>query len=832
MQQVKRLINNFVPENYQLSLKLDRLERAFSGEVRISGELPANQKSLSLHAKGLSISETTVNQVNCSYALGDHDELRIDLPDDLPKKLTIQIQYSGQITDAMHGLYPCYYELAGVKQEILATQFESHHAREVFPCIDEPEAKATFDLTLDTEPSVTVLSNMPIKGQQSIDNRLSTSFQQTPRMSTYLLAFVVGDLQKSSQKTARGVGVNVYATKVHSAESLEFALNHAVKTIEFFEEYFDVPYPLPKSDQVALPDFSSGAMENWGLITYRETALLADPKQTPLSAKRYIATVISHELSHMWFGNLVTMKWWNNLWLNESFATLMEYIAVDAIQPTWKAWLEFASNESVLALRRDASDGVQPVQVEVSHPDEISTIFDGAIVYAKGARLMRMLQEYIGEQAFKNGLTSYFHEFAYENTSAEDLWRHLSKASQKDISNLMNSWISTNGYPVVTVDENQISQTQFFIGPHQPSDRIWPIPLESSALNFPELLSEKTLDAKLPIGERLNIKDSAHFITNYDEVHLTKLLENLPSVDELGRMQLLNEQTLLVRGDLAPSVRLIELLKAYQSEASNFVWDMMGLAFSELKKFVEDDELAEAKLKLFAYNLAKPQFDRLGWENVPNEVDSDTELRSTILGMMIYSEDEAILEKVDSLFALGLDEIDPEIRPLIIGSAVKRTPDLNLIKTIFKNYTEATSVHLKDDICAGLTNAKNQDHIDYLLSQLTDKQAVRAQDIYRWFAYLIRSRYAKRQTWRWMVENWSWIEENFDGDKGYDYFPRYAVAGISDRQSFSDYQKFFGPLKSNPSLKRAIEVGETEIIARLDLLDRDGEAVRAALYEL
>src|SRR5690606_28324955 len=255
-----------------------------------------------------------------------------------------------------------------------------------------------------------------------------------------LLAWVTGEMQYKTAQTNSGVEVNIWATPAQRPEALSFALEHSVKSIEFFDAYFGIPYPLAKCDQVALPDFSSGAMENWGLVTYRETALLADPATTTVASKHYIATVISHELSHQWFGNLVTMKWWNNLWLNESFATLMEYIAVDAIHPEWNVWLDFSSNESIMALRRDAIDGVQAVQVDVDHPDEISSLFDGAIVYDKGARVMRMLQEYIGHDAFRAGLASYFEEFAYSNTEADDLWRHLSEASGQNIAHLMNSW--------------------------------------------------------------------------------------------------------------------------------------------------------------------------------------------------------------------------------------------------------------------------------------------------------------------------------------------------------------------------------------------------------
>ncbi|MFZ2544592.1 MAG: M1 family metallopeptidase, partial [Candidatus Saccharimonadales bacterium] len=415
MTSVSRLTNFYQPEHYELLLTLNEAEHTFEGTVIISGKKISDNESIKLHTKDLTITATSIDESPATYTTSDHDELIIEADDILSGEHTVTVSFNGAITDQMHGLYPCYFELDGVKKELFATQFESHHAREVFPCIDEPSAKATFALQLTTSNNQTVLSNMPIGSQVTNEEHLTTKFETTPRMSTYLLAFVVGDLQKKSAKTKSGVEVNIWSTPAQPFTSLDFALDIAVRAIEFYDDYFDTPYPLPKSDHVALPDFSSGAMENWGLITYRETTLLAEKSTTSIASRHYIATVISHELAHMWFGNLVTMEWWNDLWLNESFATLMEYLAVDALHPEWNIWLDFVTNESVVALRRDSIDGVQSVQVEVNHPDEISTLFDGAIVYAKGARLLRMIQQYIGDEAFRTGLKRYFSDFAYKN---------------------------------------------------------------------------------------------------------------------------------------------------------------------------------------------------------------------------------------------------------------------------------------------------------------------------------------------------------------------------------------------------------------------------------
>ncbi|MBF1023963.1 MAG: aminopeptidase, partial [Candidatus Nanogingivalaceae bacterium] len=439
MKTVPRLLDTFIPHHYALTLDLTRAEeKSFSGTVIISGE--STGESISLHSKELTIHSALIDDQPAEFSHGEFDELRLSRPELSSGQHTVRVEFSGAITDAMHGLYPCYFTHDGVKKQLLATQFESHHAREVFPCVDEPAAKATYDVTLVTAPELTVLGNMPVTESSERDGALTTAFATTPRMSSYLLAFVVGELHKKTARTKSGVEVNIWATPAQSEDTLDFALDIATGSIDFYDEYFGVPYPLPKSDHVALPDFSSGAMENWGLITYRESCLLADPKLTQESSKRFIATVIAHELSHQWFGNLVTMQWWNDLWLNESFANMMEYAAVDALHPEWRMWEDFATSEVTAALRRDSLDGVQPVQADVNHPDEISTLFDPAIVYAKGGRLLVMVRRLIGEEAFRAGLKAYFEKFAYQNTVGNDLWQELETASGQPIIDLMNTW--------------------------------------------------------------------------------------------------------------------------------------------------------------------------------------------------------------------------------------------------------------------------------------------------------------------------------------------------------------------------------------------------------
>ncbi len=841
MQTVIQLISQFVPENYKLSLKLNRIGRTFDGTVVIKGNSVTDAGTITLHSKGLNIESVTVDDKNAEFSFADNDALIITQSDINTGEHTISIKFNGKITDAMHGLYPCYFEHAGVKKELLATQFESHHAREVFPCVDEPAAKATFDVTLTTESDIIVLGNMPVKSQTNEGSQLITTFETTPIMSSYLLAWVVGELHKKTAKTKNGIEVNVWATPAQSSDSLDFALDIATRSIDFYEEYFDTPYPLPKSDQVALPDFESGAMENWGLVTYREAALLADPKTISISSKHYIATVIAHELSHQWFGNLVTMKWWNDLWLNESFASLVEYIAVDALEPSWNAWEDFASFESMAALRRDSVAGVQSVQTDVNHPDEIGTLFDGAIVYAKGARLLQMLQHYIGEDAFRSGLTEYFKTYAYKNTEANDLWNSLSNASGKDIASFMNRWISQPGYPVLHVSRqnNQIllSQERLTNDRSVVSDSLWPIPLYSNDSDLPDLFDTKSIQIDSLNSDilRFNVNNYAHFITHYSNELLQQIITEVAAgkISTIDRLQILNEHVLLANAGIISSAELISLIAAYKDETTEAVWNIISMAIGEIKKFVETDKAAEEKLHQLAGSLSLAQYERLGWTMKPGESESDSKLRSTIIGLALYSENnDAINQAIEIYNSTDLNNLDPELRGQIIAVAVRQIKDRDIVSPLIETLKTTDSPEIEHDICAGVTATKDENIVTRLLNNLKDSSIIRHQDTFRWMIYLVRNKYGRTLTWQWIRDNWDWIKSTFGGDKSYSDYPRYTATALSTNAQLDEYREFFMPLHGDPSLTRTIDMGINEITNRVNIIERDGEAVRAALLNL
>ena len=622
---VARFIESFIPENYNLFLDINRSEKTFTGNVAITGEAIDNH--ISLHQKDLTINSVLLDNESLNFQMDDANEaFHIELPE--TGVLTIFIEFSGRITDNMTGIYPSYYTYNGEKKEIISTQFESHFAREAFPCVDEPEAKATFDLSLkfDAEEGDTALSNMPEINSHLREETGVWTFETTPRMSTYLLAFGFGALHGKTAKTKNGTEVGVFATVAQAENSVDFALDIAVRVIEFYEDYFQVKYPIPLSYHLALPDFSAGAMENWGLVTYREVYLLVDENSSAAS-RQQVALVVAHELAHQWFGNLVTMKWWDDLWLNESFANMMEYVSVNAIEPSWNIFEDFQTTGVPNALQRDATDGVQSVHMEVNHPDEINTLFDSAIVYAKGSRLMHMLRRWLGDEAFAKGLKAYFEKHQYNNTVGRDLWNALSEASGKDVSSFMDTWLEQPGYPVVSaevVDDTLIlSQKQFFIGEHEDKGRLWEIPLNTNWNGLPDTLSEERIEipnySQLATENngvlRLNTANTAHYITDYQGQLLDNILEDFANLDTVSKLQILQERRLLAESGRISYASLVGLLDLVEKEESFLISQAKSQILAGLKRFIDEDTEAEVHYKALVRRQFQNDFERLGFDD-------------------------------------------------------------------------------------------------------------------------------------------------------------------------------------------------------------------------
>ncbi len=823
---VSRLFDQFHPSHYQLSIHPDKQKLTFTGTVTIQGrKIGRPSQRIVLHQKELKVTKATitktdkkgsrevvVDRINAHKAF---DEVRLHTTELLyPGDYTVTLSFSGKITKLMNGLYPCYFEQDGKQQTLLATQFESHHAREVFPCIDEPEAKATFDLTITALKDDVVLSNTPIRSQETDKKYTTTTFETTPIMSTYLLAFIIGDLTYKEGKTKEGVTVRTYATPEHTPHT-SFALEVAIKCLDFYNDYFGIDYPLEKCDLIALPDFASGAMENWGCITFREQTMLVDPKNTSLPTKQYVAMVVAHELAHQWFGNLVTMKWWTDLWLNEGFASWIEYLAIDHLYPEWDMWTQFISDEQQIALKLDSLNNTHPIEVPVNHPDEIRTIFD-TISYNKGASVIHMLHEYLGPKAFRNGLRYYLEAHQYSNTVTTDLWDALEEASEKPVKKFMHAWTSQPGFPLLraTVTDSQISveQERYYANPSERKDKkaTWPIPLRAPGKIDNQVLSTK--DKKWPGHHdtthfKFNSGQSAFYRTVYNATHLQHLGEGIRQgrFAPLDRLGILTDTIEAAKSGYSDTADALVLLSNYRNEDNAAVWDVLSGAIASIRAVMDDEELRE-DMKPYVRNLVQKQLDRLGWKTKPNESHFDSLLRPTVLGMASISDDEAVVKEALRRFQAMKkpEDIEPDLRSVVYHAAVRHGDEKTFDK-LLRMHNETTLSEERNTIAAALTNFKQPALVKKSLA-LIMTDTVRLQDVAYWLSYSFMNRYAKHETWKWMQKHWKWLSDNLGTDMSFHRFPMFAARSFSDEAFITEYKAFFEPLLS-VGLERAYKQG-------------------------
>lgn len=835
---VRRLFDQFQPSNYALSLALDDTEMLFAGTVVVTGKKTGRpSERLTFHQKGLKVTkativkhdkkgdtEITVSRINNQDS---YDEVRLHTEESLHQgDYTVTLEFNGSITRQMNGIYPCFFTQEGTEKHLIATQFESHHAREAFPCIDEPEAKATFELTLVTNEnnSKTVLANTPVTKQTTAEGLVTTTFEPSPRMSTYLLAFAYGDLDYLEAKTAAGTTVRTYATPDNIAYT-QFALDVAVKCLDFYNDYFDIAYPLAKCDFIALPDFASGAMENWGCITFREQALLVDPKNTSLPMKQYVANVVAHELTHQWFGNLVTMKWWNDLWLNESFASWMSYLAVDAQFPEWEVWTQFIGDEQAPAFKLDALEHTHPISVDINHPDEIRTIFD-AISYEKGASVLNMLKNYLGDEDFRDGLRIYLKRHAYGNTVSTDLWAAWEEASGKPVGEFMTAWTTKAGYPVVEADtvNKTLKQERFYLNPDATKvPDVWPIPLlsnqsvgietlESEQASFTEATSDNFM---------LNPSRAAFFRTTYDSKHLGQLADGVRTgkLTELARLGLLADAFDTAKAGYSSTVDALRLLDAYKDEDSQVVWEVIAGNLGSLRMVMNNDELRES-MKPFIRDLVAKQLNRLGWDEKQSDSHFDRLLRPTILSLAAAADEPTVTKEALGRFATMTkpEDVAPDIRGVVYGTAARLGGQAEFDK-LWRMHCESNNSEERVTLSAALTSFENEDQIRQALEKITTKD-VRLQDSMYWVAYSFMNRFARISTWQWLKDNWEWLRENLGEDLAFYRMPTYAARVQSDASFLKEYETFFNQHMS-PAFERPIKQGIETIQWQSAWKDRD-----------
>ena len=784
---MERFFDYFTPNHYDLDLKINAEKTKINGEAVILGE--AKAETIKLHAVRMDIKSVHID--GAKFESFKHADNTLAISDIALGNHEIKIKFVSKIESDMEGAYLSTYEYNGETEKIVATQFESHYARECFPCIDEPIAKATFSLKITSVDTDTILSNMPATFTTTQDGVKTVEFAETPRMSTYLVAFAAGKFNATRARTKHGVEIAVYAGLHQESADLAYAAQFAADVLDYYDDRFGTPFPLPKMDLLALPDFEAGAMENWGLVTFREIALIAN-ENSSLDTKQYVAIVIAHELSHMWFGDLVTMAWWDDLWLNESFANMMEVYSTDKIRPELRAWEDFYLSAVSGSLSRDSLPGVQPVKVEVNSVEEIANLFDGAIVYGKGSHLLLMLMRTMGEENFFAGLKEYFEKHKYGNTVADDLWNALTPHADFDVKEFMTPWLTQSGFPVIIGKE----QTRF-------------------------LVTGETDNTKYPIRE-LRDDLSGHYIINYSEEEFAEKLKHVDSMNKEQKLRLLMDRRMLAKTNYVPSVSLLPLVKAFANETDSVVWEIVAAIIADLKAFFDPKTDQKHQFQAFVHEIALPSYRRLG--NTAKETDTydDIQLRATIMGMMLYSNDQAYLDEIDGIYyGKPISKVDANLRWVVGATLVKRHDELS--SKYFNLYNKTPDAALKRDLTDALTNTRNHDIAMGYLDKLMDG-TIRPQDRLIFYIRLARNYVIKDEALDWMFKNWDWLRKE-EGDKTIPDYPRYMANLIRRPEEADRFKKFFNQYKDENILSRDINVAFSEIDARLKLISEDQPAI-------
>lgn len=584
-------------------------------------------------------------------------------------KAVFEVEYKGTHNSEMAGFYRGKQPSRnGETRWMVSTKFEPIDARRCVICADEPSQKATFACSLEIDKGLTALGNMPVTKTEDIsETRQKITFETSPKMSTYLLAFCVGEFDYVETTTKNNVLLRVY-TPVNKKHLGEFALDVGSKVLDMYDDMFGSPYPLPKLDMIAIPEFASGAMENWGLITYRETALLIDKSASSRQRQR-VATVVAHEIAHMWFGNLVTMAWWDDLWLNEGFATWMQNYAVDKIFPKWNLWNQFIEGSQGSALELDALTSSHPIQVPIKRAQNVKEIFD-LISYHKGASVIRLINAVLGETDFKAGLKLYMTRHAYGNTETVDLWNAWEETSKKPINQVMSSWTEQQGFPVVSVVSSKfegdkctlkLKQEWFLADGTVPENKRWAIPLfvvTEKGMQQLDIFNEQEKEITFKAGKKrwvkLNAEQHVPLHVNYDELLWDNLCtaikeKELADIEKCG--VLIDSLALVKAKRLKPGI-LLDLLKSFHAEDNLTVWCLLLDTFKNIKDVIGDDEELSKKFIAFVKQKIMPVFTEIGWD----EKDSDSHLTKLLRGRLIsslatYAKDEpSILKEANSKF--------------------------------------------------------------------------------------------------------------------------------------------------------------------------------------
>ncbi len=839
-----RLLHIIKPLEYDILLKPDMQAFTFTGEETITFSLEKPTQDILLHAKNVEVTKAVLlegeKQIEAEISYKEKEmAVVLHFSKGIEKgQHKVQLVFKGVIGEKLKGWYKSAYSVNGETRHLATTQFEEIGAREVFPSIDDPLAKAIFTISLMIPSHLTAISNTVDTHTVEHENGYKTvTFSPTPKMATYALAFIVGEFEYLEDTTTSGIRVRVYVTPGKKSQA-QFALSTTVKMLPFYEEYFDIKYPLPVMDLIAIPDFDAGAMENWGAITAREVAILVDSEQTSAANKQWVATVIAHELTHMWFGNLVTMKWWEDLWLNEGFASYMEYAGMDKFFPEWKVWEQFAVLDHNRAMGLDSLENTHPIQSKITSVEKISENFD-EVSYSKGASIIQMVATYLGEKDFREGLRHYLKKHSYGNAETEDLWIALEKVSGKQVTHIMRTFTQKPGYPILSVksfgEKLHITQERFFsnaISRKQSKDTtVWSVPLKSSMDGKEEtlLLDKKSTEfAKTPSWIKLNVGETSFARTVYDEALYSVLKQPiegklLPSVDRMG---IIRDAFDSAESGYSSVVKALELAKSYKNETSYIVWASLAGKLGKVENIL-DTENSEKQFASYACSIFSEVGKRVGWEKKAGDLHEDILLRSTILSSLGMYKDKETIAKAKELFEKAVKDkstVDTDVRGIVYVITAENSgeKEFEILKNLYiKEELSSEKNRIGNAMCLFEDPNIIKKALDFSLSE-----HVRTQDIGRFLVISFGNKKGWQVTWQFVKDHWDELLERMEGIE-MDWIID-GAASIVDETLAKDIFAFFTS-HPYPKLDKAMRQVKEQIESNLDWAKRDREAIEKYL---
>ncbi|XP_007938972.1 glutamyl aminopeptidase [Orycteropus afer afer] len=791
-----RLPDYISPVHYDLEVKPLLEDDTYTGSVTISINVSKPTQYLWLHLRETRITQLPVLkkptgeqvQVRRCFEYKKQEYVVVEAEAELPPSsddgtYLLTMEFAGWLNGSLVGFYKTTYMEKGEIKSIAATDHEPTDARKSFPCFDEPNKKATYNISIIHPKEYNAVSNMPVAKKESVDDKWTrTTFQKSVPMSTYLVCFAVHQFVSVEEISKSGKPLTIYV-QPEQKQTAEYALNITKSVFDYFEEYFAMEYALPKLDKIAIPDFGTGAMENWGLITYRETNLLYDPNESASSNQQRVASVVAHELVHQWFGNIVTMDWWEDLWLNEGFASFFEFLGVNHAEKEWQMRDQMLLEDVLPVQKDDSLMSSHPIVVTVATPAEITSVFDG-ISYSKGASILRMLEDWITPENFQKGCQIYLTRYKFKNAKTSDFWGALEEASNQPVKEVMDTWTRQMGYPVLNVqDRRNITQKRFLLDPranaslpHSDLGYTWNIPVKWTEDNQSEITLynrlEKegiTLKSSNPSGNaflKINPDHIGFYRVNYELETWNWIATNLSSdhksFSSADRASFIDDAFALARAQLLDYKVVLNLTKYLKVEEDFLPWQRVISAITYIISMFEDDKELYPMIEDYFQNQVKTIADSLGWNDTGDHIKKL--LRASVLGLACKMGDREALGNASHLFEewlSGNGSLPVNLRLLVYRYGMQNSGNETSWNYTLEQYQKTSLAQEKEKLLYGLASVKNVTLLSRYLELLKNSTLIKSQDVFTVIRYISYNSYGKTMAWNWIQLNWEYLVNRY-----------------------------------------------------------------------